>query len=364
MTTPIWNNLAVHNAAELVPVPGAGPDAVSLIRLPRDLLPHLNEGAQARAHQPAGIELRWVADGPVTLTLSSPQTPNHAVCLFRGRFQHNGGVHHTDLVEPGLTHPARALIGSAPTALRIGADPPRITEHLDACRQRSDFDPTVRRLLLPLHAGPIVLHDVAPDPGVTLKPPNLDQLPPRRVLFYGTSITQGAGASSPHLTYPALTAARLQADALNLGSSGSCQCEPQLIDHLAARPDWDAACLALSVNMMKFPDDVFAERVRYAVHTIATAHPSKPVAAITLWPYHADLPGADKHNKAQRFRQHLRDAVASCPTPNARLLEGPDLFPNFDAQSADLIHPGDFAFMEMSRNLADALRPLLPATPT
>ncbi|MEM1211194.1 MAG: SGNH/GDSL hydrolase family protein [Planctomycetota bacterium] len=356
----IWKHLAVHNAAELIPAPEAGPDVVSPTRLPLDVLPHLNEGAQARARATAGVELRWVADGPVTLILSSPQAPNHPVCLFRGRFQHNGGVHHTNLDEPGLTHPARALIGATPTALRIDDTPPRIVEHYDACRARSDFDPAVCRLLLPLHAGPILLHDVQPDPGVTVTPPTPDQLPPRRVLFYGTSITQGAGASSPHLTYPALTATRLQADACNLGSSGSCECEPQLIDYLAGRHDWDAASLALSVNMLKYSDEVFRERVHYAVHTVAAAHPGKPVAAITLWPYFNDLPGGENYEKAQRFRQHLREAVASCPTPNAHLLEGPDLFPGIDAQSVDLIHPGDFAFAEMSRNLADALRPLLP----
>lgn len=357
----LWNNLTVHNAAELEPVPEAGPDAARPVRLPTTLLPSLNPGARAKAFETAGVELRWVADGPITLTLSAPdaaETAQRDALLFHGRYQHWTGAGN-----PGLRHTLR----HQPTELRIDPPESHLIENDEDCRQRSDFDPAVYRLLLPTHAGPVTLHGLRPDPGVTVRPPTAEQLPPKRILFYGTSITQGAGASASQLTYPALTATRLDADALNLGLGGSCHCEPELIDHIAADVAWDAACLALSVNMVgKFDDDEFAKRVRYAVHTCANTHPDKPVVAITLWPYRGDLPNHPHHDKAQRFRQHLRDAVATCPTANAHLLEGPELFPRFDRLSTDLIHPGDLAFIEMSHLLAEKLAPLLtpPASPT
>jgi lysophospholipase L1-like esterase len=206
----------------------------------------------------------------------------------------------------------------------------------------------------------VTLHDLQPAPGVPLRPPPPAEQPARRIVFYGTSITHGAGASSPHLTYPQMCSAHLHADAINLGLGGACHAEPQLANWIAGRDDWDAAVLALSVNMMGFSDDDFSRRVHDFVHTVATAHPANPVFAITLWPYRGDLPTFDgEGDKVQRFRQHLRDAVASCPTDNAYLLEGPDLLQRFDGLSTDLIHPGDAALVEMARRLADAMQPHL-----
>ena len=272
--------------------------------------------------------------------------------VFHGRHQ---GV--TGRPWPG----ARRRIGREPTTIRIEPEE-RLVEHAEACRARSDFDPRVTRLLLPILAGPVVLHEVRPDTGVSIRPPKFEELPAKRVVFYGTSITHGAGSTAAHLTYPHLCSNWLGTDALNLGVGGACHCEPEFADYLAQREDWDAAVLALSVNMMGFTDEQFAQRVQYFVHTVAGANPQRPVFAVTLWSFYGDLPEHEQHAKAGRFRQHLRDAVASCPTPNARLLEGPDLLTRFGGLTGDLIHPGDTAMIEMSWRLAEAIRPHLLGT--
>ncbi len=54
------------------------------------------------------------------------------------------------------------------------------------------------------------------------------------VVFYGTSIVQGAVASRPGMAYPAQVARALSVDALNMGFSGSCQMEPAMVNIIAS----------------------------------------------------------------------------------------------------------------------------------
>ena len=59
------------------------------------------------------------------------------------------------------------------------------------------------------------------------------------------------------------------------------------------------------------------------------------------------------------MRQALRDAVASCPTPNVHLIEGPDLLTDIGGHTPDIIHPADNGMIQMGENLAKRLKSLL-----
>jgi hypothetical protein len=87
------------------------------------------------------------------------------------------------------------------------------------------------------------------------------------------------------------------------------------------------------------------------------------VACITLYPYFRDL-GIDDEDASyggspDQYRQALRDAVAACPHPNVHLIEGPQILTEIRGLTHDLIHPGDHGMIEMGRNLAARLAPLL-----
>lgn len=53
------------------------------------------------------------------------------------------------------------------------------------------------------------------------------------LLFYGSSITQGASVARPGLGYPAKIARKLGMDFINLGFAGSCKGEPRMGEYLA-----------------------------------------------------------------------------------------------------------------------------------
>ena len=82
----IYSNVELHNVAEAVPVG----DGVRFLRVPENVQQHLNPVAQMRVTQPDCCEIRFKADGPVKVTLSSEGftkvTPFFGVFDSRTRF--------------------------------------------------------------------------------------------------------------------------------------------------------------------------------------------------------------------------------------------------------------------------------------
>lgn len=337
-----------------------------LQRVPEDLRLKLNEGAQRMMLCASAVEIRFVADGPVRITLSSDER----------RLLNDPVIYQGDYCRERLL----PVIGQSPTVITL-EQAPRIQElpmgddltnvtRYDLIDPAYTFAPSVTRLRLPTHGGPFTLYGIEPAPGVSCRPPKADELPGRRMLAYGTSITHGSASPVPELTYASLAAYQLQADLINLGSSGSAFCEYELADYIAGRDDWDFATLALSVNMQGFSQEEFRSRTGYMVKTVAGAHPDKPVFAITLWPYFRDvgipdggepMPSdlSEVRRLAQRMRQDLRDGVTAAGCDNLHLLEGPELFGPFSGLTADLIHPGPLGMITMGHNLAAAIKPHL-----
>ena len=337
----LWNNVELHNVEEVRSIPER--DGVRLQRVPEAVRQHLNPLAQEKMLSPAACEIRFVSDEPtVNVTLSSAGKTD--VAIFHGGFETE-----------------HCTVGRDPETLRI-VKPANLLKLDPAALPNTPFSHRVSRMLMGgANRDPVFLHRVE---GKNVRPPALNELPRLRYIAYGTSITQGAQATGAHLTYAAQTGRRLGADLINLGVGGSAYCENELADYMAQRDDWHVATLALSVNMIGagFSLEEFGERVSYMVHTVCGSNPIRPVGCITIFPYFLDL-GPDWHGNekgtAEEFRQKLRDAVASCPHPNAHLIEGPDILTDFTGLKPDLIHPGDIAMIEMGHNLAERLRPLL-----
>jgi lysophospholipase L1-like esterase len=337
----IHDDLAFHNVAELHDTPDGGR---RLQRVPEDVREHLNEGARERMLVPSASEVRFVSDDDaVRLTLSSPAGDTTAV-PFWGPFQASDPV--TIGPEPGpveLVYPDR-LAEIGPDAFDDAHVSPRV------CRLRLGYDA----------AGPVRYHGVEGD----VRPPSGADLPDRRLLTYGTSITDGSAATRDHLSYASQTARRLGADLRNLGSAGSAFCEPEIADFIAGL-EWDVAVLSLSVNMLGagFSLETFRERASYTVETVADANPGAPVAAVTLFPLFADVDPATASDKWRatpaEYRETLRSVVADAERDNLHLLEGPDLLTDVGGHTPDVLHPGDHGMIQMGENLAAALERLL-----
>lgn len=337
------DGIQFHNVGEILPAEDR--DGQLLQRVPEAVRTELNEGAQSRMRHPAGVELRFVTDGPVSVTLSTVpggSAEEGTVRVFWGPIQGSTEV----------------VVGNEPTTLEVEL-PAKLAALGPAAREDLAFDPRVCRIQLPgeHRGGPMVYHGLEGD----VRPPRDDELPNRRYLAYGTSITEGEAPLAEHLTYVSQTARRLEADLLNLGSCGTAYCDAAIADHIDDRDDWDIATLSISVNMVgTFSPETFRDRAARLIDRVAGENPDKPVVAITIFRNARDVcEGEDPEELCERFREELREVVAETPHENVSILEGPELLPTIEGLTPDLVHPGDNAMITMGENLAAELETVL-----
>ncbi len=338
-------NVLFHNVGEMVELAGGG---LQLHRVPRSVQAQISERGGHEMRQPSNCEIRFKSSGDaISITLSALEQPVTAV-LFHGPF---------------MTR-ERLTIGLEPTRFTFHK-PPHLKIYQAKGLRHGGYGADLWRFMFAGGNGYLVFHGVE---GEGICPPSAADLPTKRYLAYGTSLTAGRASTGPHLTYAYQTAWRLGADLLNIGSGGSCFCEPGMANYLASRTDWDFATLGLSLNMLSFDLDEFRKRVEYLVATIAEAHQDKPMFCITNWPCFNDQrifanleegqTEADK-SYSEDYRKILRRIVATLNRPNLHILEGPELFPGFGNLSDDLIHPSDLGMIQMAENLAAAIKPNL-----
>lgn len=323
-------SVSLHNVAETVPAEWTD-EGRRLYRVPKGVADELNEMASDRVRHPTGSELRFVPDGDaeVAVTLSAAEPTQ--VRVFWGAFQP---------WEP-------TEIGPEPRTLTLSV-PERLAE-LTVTDGTGRFDPRVCRVRFERYDA-VAVHDVSGD----CRPPVAEELPDRRYLAYGTSITEGAASSATHCNYVTRVARERGYDLLNLGCSGSAYCDRAMAEHIADRDDWDVATLALSINMANtggFSPAEFRARAEPFVGTIADAHPGTPIVCLTLFPYFDDVTASGDSAHAAAYREHLREIVAQSPHDNLSLIEGAKLT-DLSGLSADLLHPGDHGMEQIGRGIA------------
>ena len=302
---------------------------------------------------PSGSEIRFVSDTyPVRIALS--------VDKIADRIGEGAGHSEAQIFFGTFQSRQRFVINRDKTTVDIVMPHENFMTMAEKVAKDSPFSPHVCRVRFwgRTMGAPIRFHHLKSKG--RLRPPRPEEVPKYTYLAYGSSLTQGAYASGPHLTYTSQVGARLGVDVINLGTSCSAYCEPEMADYIAERKDWDFATLALSVNMVDlFSPEQFFERVSYMIRRIAESDPKRPVVCITIKTYYGDfLEG----NRPDVYRTLLRKAVEEASLENVFLMEGPDLMPDIaGGLGPDLIHLGDFGMVQIGENLAKKLQPILKA---
>lgn len=106
------------------------------------------------------------------------------------------------------------------------------------------------------------------------------------IVYYGSSITQGASASRPGLSYEAIISRRLHAQFLNLGFAGNARAEDEMIRYLAGIPSMSAFVCdydhnAPNVDHLRNTHSRLYRAVREAHSDIPIILVSAPITTIT-----------------------------------------------------------------------------------
>jgi len=329
------SSLEFHN---LIPEPCASGGGLLLPRYPRQVRGRMESPGFYTSEESAGGELRFVTPALHLRVYVTCLTQDGEVAVYRGEFLHS--VH--QVRQGGLQ------------CIHVAV--PEMFARVQPAALSGAFHSDVWRFVF--NRGAYVLQGVETF-GQPIRPPRAEEKPKLRWLAYGSSITHSSRNGYPHQA-----ARRLGVDVQNKGLSGSCYIEREAADFIAAECEWDLATLELGINMRnQFTAEEFEKRARYLVHRCQEAKPGRPLFLISIFPNaanHLIEPDHGAKNQAE-FVAILNRIADENRGKNVTLFDGGAILKNFSSLGVDLLHPSDFGHVLMGENLANLLRPLLPA---
>jgi hypothetical protein len=215
--------------------------------------------------------------------------------------------------------------------------------------------PTEYLCYLPLYNG-VESFAIGVDDDAQLEPAEPRPAGRKPIVFYGTSITQGASASRPGMCHVAILGRRLDRETINLGFSGNGRMELALADLLAAI---DAAIYVVDCLPNMSPEQV-AERAEPFVRRLRERRPGVPILLVedrTFANAHALTKRADDHRRRRAALRATYDRLRAAGVDRLDYLGGDRLLGDDDDATVDSSHPSDLGFFRQ----ADAFEPVLTA---
>ena len=173
------------------------------------------------------------------------------------------------------------------------------------------------------------------------------------IVFYGSSITNGACASRPGMAYPAQVSRLLDANHHNLGFGGSARGEQPMAEHIASM-EMSAFVLDYDHNAYD-PDYLLATHAPF-FRTVREKNPDLPILMLSAPKVIRD---PSWQRRFEIIKQTYEQAVAA-GDKNVYFLDGAaplyELGPDY---YVDGVHPSDLGFYFMAKAVADILRPIV-----
>ena len=346
----VHDSIQFHNVEELEAVPGLG--GLRLQRFPAEVRDSLGFKDHSRgrffSHRAAGCELRFVTEGKfVRVTVSAVETNAEAI-IWKGPFMHS-------------RHPLKSGVM---TSLFL-EEPPMFGQVNAGMLRGRGFAGNVWRITFNQDA--CVLYHQVDAFGHALRPPEAGEIPARRWLAYGSSITFGGNAYFPANTYVQCAARKLGVDVLCKGLPGSALCEPQMANYIASQAEWHFATLELGVNLVELatPEE-FRERVEAMLEKISSQNREKRIFVMGIFPNRGDY-FYDRGNVAARqnpvFNEIVLKSIAKLDRPNLRYIDASEVLTDVSGLCTDLVHPSDEGHIAMGENLAALLQPYVSREP-
>ncbi len=212
-------------------------------------------------------------------------------------------------------------------------------------------------LYLPLYNGVSSL-EIAVPKGATLKAAAARPAARKPIVFYGTSITQGASATRAGMCHPAILGRWLDRAVINLGFSGNGRMEPEVLKFVN---EIDAAAFVLDCLPNITAKEV-EERTEPGVRMLRAAHPDTPILLVEdrNYPQGFLLPAPRERNQSSQAA--LRAAFQRLQKAKVRGLyyvSASELLGDDGEATTDGSHPSDLGFVRQAQALEKPLRKML-----
>ncbi len=169
------------------------------------------------------------------------------------------------------------------------------------------------------------------------------------VIYYGSSITQGACASRSGMTYQNIVSRRFNCDYINLGFSGNAKAEDEMIDYIKN----------LEMSLFVYDYDHNAPTVEHLLNThekmfkeIRKANPDLPIVMMSRPKYFLTA----EEKKRQKIIETTYENALKSGDKNVYFLNGRKLCALCkDNGTTDSCHPNDLGFASVAKALGDLI---------
>lgn len=327
----IYNNVELHN----IDAVAEGEHGVIMLRVPEETRQQLNVRARdVVVPYTTGVEIRFVMNGDKAIVKLYIEGSDPYAYLPLQLYY--GGV-------------ASGWVWFDPMNLNVGLNEivinkPKGLEKLVAKSESEGhaFDCSVIRLLLPSTKMQFV--GVEGD----VRPPETNEKPQKRIVFYGSSITHGSLSCLTSNTFVNILGSEMNAEVFNKGFPGSCHVSHAMSDYVASRGDCDYAVCEVATNVYKtIPDSELVERIEYLIKTYKTANPDKPLVIID------NLIVSERTEPSRRL---VRKAIRNAGLDNVLYINGKKLLTTNKYVMADFTHPTPMGQFTIAMNLLKILK--------
>jgi hypothetical protein len=235
----------------------------------------------------------------------------------------------------------------------------RLTEYESVIFTNMERENRVITLNFPLYQGvEEVWIGLDPEAQIAL-PPAYDST--KKIIVYGTSITQGGCASRPGMAYTNILSRRINMEFLNLGFSGNSKGEPELAHILAEVPD--PACLILDYEANCVSTDLLQKTLPDFISIYREKHPLTPILVISRITHAKEKFNSQMaQDRAERKQIQIRTVEQRRELDDANIYfcDGSKLLGK-DAHecTVDGSHPTDLGFLLMAEGLTPVLQRIL-----
>ncbi|MGG0814180.1 SGNH/GDSL hydrolase family protein [Paenibacillus alvei] len=183
----------------------------------------------------------------------------------------------------------------------------------------------------------------------------------RKIIVYGTSITQGACASRPGMCYTNILSRKMNREFINFGFSGSGKGEPELAHIIASISD--PACLVLDYEANSVSPELYAKTLPQFIQIYREKHPTVPILILSrlLFSYTSFDPEDVKLHQARKHMQMtFVESLHQAGDCNIHFYDGEKLLPLHAHECyVDGTHPTDLGFIQIANGLEPVLREIL-----
>ncbi|MDR6551852.1 SGNH/GDSL hydrolase family protein [Paenibacillus qinlingensis] len=183
----------------------------------------------------------------------------------------------------------------------------------------------------------------------------------KKVLIYGTSITHGACASRPGMTYPNQLSRMFPLEFISLGFSGNAQGEPELA-HIISQIQ-DPALLVLDYEGNTPSTEHLAQSLPTFIRIYRDVHPDVPILVISKIPYAKEAFDEELRQRQEERKALQRGIVERLNREgdaHIHFCDGSGLLgADYQECTADGIHPSDLGYKHMAEGLQPIFKKLL-----